>query len=52
MIYEKLKKTHWNKTKAADELGISRRNLIRKVTKYNLDQRKTPKRAGRNDIAP
>ena len=40
MIYEKLKKTHWNKTKAATELGISRRNLIRKVMKYKLDQRK------------
>jgi two-component system response regulator HupR/HoxA len=40
MIYEELKKTRWNKTKAADTLGISRRNLIRKVAKYNLDQRK------------
>jgi len=40
MIYEELKKTRWNKTKAADTLGISRRNLIRKVAKYHLDQRK------------
>jgi len=40
MIYEVLKKTHWNKTKAASELRISRRNLIRKVSKYKLDQRK------------
>ena len=40
MIYDELKKTRWNKTKAADVLGISRRNLIRKVAKYNLDQRK------------
>ncbi|HJZ85303.1 MAG TPA: sigma 54-interacting transcriptional regulator [Polyangia bacterium] len=40
MIYEVLKKTHWNKTKAAHELRISRRNLIRKVSKYKLDQRK------------
>ena len=40
MIYEVLKKTHWNKTRAASELRISRRNLIRKVSKYKLDQRK------------
>jgi len=40
MIYEELKKVRWNKTKAADTLGISRRNLIRKVAKYGLDQRK------------
>jgi len=35
-----LKRTHWNKTKAAEELRISRRNLIRKVIKYKLDQRR------------
>ncbi len=40
MIYEVLKRNHWNKTRAALELQISRRNLIRKVNKYNLDQRK------------
>jgi transcriptional regulator with PAS, ATPase and Fis domain len=40
LIYEVLKKTHWNKTKAARELRISRRNLIRKVSQYKLDQRK------------
>jgi transcriptional regulator with PAS, ATPase and Fis domain len=40
MIYEVLKRTHWNKTRAASELRISRRNLIRKVMKYRLDQRK------------
>jgi two-component system, NtrC family, response regulator HupR/HoxA len=40
LIYEVLKRTHWNKTKAAEELRISRRNLIRKVTKYKLDQRR------------
>jgi two-component system response regulator HupR/HoxA len=42
-IYEALKKNDWNKTRAAQELHISRRNLIRKVSKYKLDQR----RAGR-----
>ncbi|HEX9102371.1 MAG TPA: helix-turn-helix domain-containing protein, partial [Polyangia bacterium] len=40
LIYEVLKRTHWNKTKAAEELRISRRNLIRKVNKYKLDQRR------------
>ena len=40
MIYEVLKRNHWNKTRAAQELHISRRNLIRKVNKYNLDQRR------------
>jgi two-component system response regulator HupR/HoxA len=40
LIYEVLKRTHWNKTRAAEELRISRRNLIRKVNKYKLDQRR------------
>jgi transcriptional regulator with PAS, ATPase and Fis domain len=40
MIYEVLRRNHWNKTKAAEELRISRRNLIRKVTKYKLDSRR------------
>ena len=39
MIYEHLKASRWNKTKAADTLGISRRNLIRKVEKYGFDRR-------------
>ena len=40
MIYEVLKRNHWNKTRAALELHISRRNLIRKVQKYKLEQRR------------
>ncbi len=40
LIYEVLKRTDWNKTKAAAELQISRRNLIRKVIKYRLDSRR------------
>ncbi len=40
LIYEVLRRNHWNKTRAAQELKISRRNLIRKVTKYKLDQRR------------
>jgi two-component system, NtrC family, response regulator HupR/HoxA len=37
LIYEVLRRNQWNKTKAAAELRISRRNLIRKVNKYKLD---------------
>ncbi|GAB4201728.1 MAG: hypothetical protein OHK0013_14080 [Sandaracinaceae bacterium] len=37
MIGEELRKARGNKTKAADALGISRRNLIRKVQAYGLD---------------
>ncbi len=40
MILDHLKRSRWNKTKAADSLGISRRNLIRKVQAYDLDRRK------------
>lgn len=37
MIGDELKKARGNKTKAADALGISRRNLIRKVQAYGID---------------
>jgi transcriptional regulator with PAS, ATPase and Fis domain len=40
LIYEVLRRNQWNKTKAAAELRISRRNLIRKVIKYKLDARR------------
>lgn len=36
MITESLKRTKGNKTKSAQDLGISRRNLIRKVQAYAL----------------
>lgn len=39
MIYEALRRTRWNKTRAARDLDISRRNLIRKVKRYKLDRR-------------
>jgi len=39
MIYEELRKNRWNKTRAAQALGISRRNLIRKVERYGFDRR-------------
>jgi DNA-binding NtrC family response regulator len=38
MILEELRKAKGNKTRAADALGISRRNLIRKVQAYGLEQ--------------
>ncbi len=38
MISDELKRARGNKTKAAQELGISRRNLIRKVQAYGLDE--------------
>ena len=40
MIKEGLKRTGWNKSKLAKELGISRAGLIMKVEKYGLDKRK------------
>ena len=40
MILDHLKRARWNKTQAAKSLGISRRNLIRKVQAYHLDRRK------------
>lgn len=43
MIREGLRRTGWNKSKLAKELGISRAGLIMKVEKYKLDKRKTTK---------
>ncbi|MCB9094973.1 MAG: sigma 54-interacting transcriptional regulator [Halobacteriovoraceae bacterium] len=40
MIKEGLKRTNYNKSKLAKELGISRAGLIMKVDKYGLDKRK------------
>ena len=40
MILDHLKQARWNKTKAAVTLGISRRNLIRKVKTFELDRRR------------
>ncbi|MBI4042880.1 MAG: sigma 54-interacting transcriptional regulator [Deltaproteobacteria bacterium] len=44
MILEGLRRTGWNKSKLAKELGISRAGLIMKVEKFNLDKRKTAKK--------
>lgn len=40
MIKEGLRRTKWNKSRLAKELGISRAGLIMKVDKYGLDKRK------------
>lgn len=39
MIHDALRQNRWNKTRTAQVLGISRRNLIRKVEKYGFDRR-------------
>jgi transcriptional regulator with PAS, ATPase and Fis domain len=38
MILDALRRHRWNKTRAAKELEISRRNLIRLVQKYDLER--------------
>ncbi len=38
MILEGLRRTGWNKTQTAKELGVSRRNLIRKVAALGLEK--------------
>lgn len=43
MIREGLRRTGWNKSRLAKELGISRAGLIMKVEKYDLDKRKLMK---------
>jgi two-component system, NtrC family, response regulator HupR/HoxA len=46
MIREGLKRTGFNKSKLAKELGISRAGLIMKVDKYQLDKRAQKRAAG------
>lgn len=41
MILEGLRRTGWNKTQTARELGVSRRNLIRKVAAYELEEHRS-----------
>lgn len=38
MILDGLQETGWNKTHTAEKLGVSRRNLIRKVKRFELEQ--------------
>jgi transcriptional regulator with PAS, ATPase and Fis domain len=42
MIFDALKRHNWNKTRAAGDLKISRRNLIRLVQKYELERDAAP----------
>jgi transcriptional regulator with PAS, ATPase and Fis domain len=46
MILDGLRRTKWNKSRLAKELGISRAGLIMKVEKYGLDKRKLMGKAG------
>ena len=46
MIREGLRRTGWNKSKLAKELGISRAGLIMKVEKYGLDKRRIVRPTG------
>jgi transcriptional regulator with PAS, ATPase and Fis domain len=46
MIREGLRRTNWNKSRLAKELGISRAGLIMKVEKYGLDKRKLARQGG------
>jgi DNA-binding NtrC family response regulator len=40
MLLEALGKCHWNKTRVADDLGISRRGLLKMIERFGLDRRK------------
>lgn len=40
MVLEALQKYSWNKTRAAEDLGITRRGLIKMIERYELDRRK------------
>jgi len=51
MIKEGLKRTNWNKSRLAKELGISRAGLIMKVDKYGLDKRKIARAGGAGEGA-
>ena len=43
MVLEALQKYKWNKTRAADDLGITRRGLIKMIERFDLDRRKRPR---------
>ncbi len=43
VLMEGLRKHRWNKTQLARQLGISRKGLIAKVQRYQLDRRKEPR---------
>jgi len=37
VIAEALRRTEWNRTRAAEQLGISRRQLFDKIRQYHLE---------------
>ena len=46
MLVDALAKHKWNRTKAAEELGVTRRGLIKMIERMGLDrrqQKRTPK---------
>ncbi|MGC8762075.1 MAG: sigma 54-interacting transcriptional regulator [Acidobacteriota bacterium] len=43
MLLEALQKYHWNKTRAAEELGVTRRGLIKMIERFDLDRRRRPR---------
>ncbi|HVM10912.1 MAG TPA: sigma 54-interacting transcriptional regulator, partial [Actinomycetota bacterium] len=43
VLMEGLRKHRWNKTQLARQLGISRKGLIAKVQRYQLDRRREPR---------
>ncbi|MEW6756793.1 MAG: sigma 54-interacting transcriptional regulator [Acidobacteriota bacterium] len=43
MLVEALQKYRWNKTRAAEDLGITRRGLIKMIERFDLDRRKRPR---------
>jgi two-component system, NtrC family, response regulator HupR/HoxA len=42
MIREGLVATHWNKTRLAERLGVSRTTLIKKIKEYGIEDGKNP----------
>jgi transcriptional regulator with PAS, ATPase and Fis domain len=52
MIRDGLRRTGWNKSVLAKELGISRAGLIMKVSKYGLDKRSLMKLAANDKRGP
>ena len=46
MVLDALQRYQWNKTRAANDLGISRRGLLKMIERYELDRRKKPRKKG------
>jgi len=46
MMLEALRATGWNKSEASRRLGVSRRNLIRKVERFQLELLRAPHERG------